>query len=120
MNVQIYVSNRNPDVLKAERFFKERRIPYQLMDLKKHRLSKKELELFAAAAGAKALVDRSGKKALERPVAHMSTDSLILAELMNDPMALISPIVRNGSRVTVGANETEWKRWVEMEKTPRP
>lgn len=39
----------------------------------------------AAAVGAKALVDRSGKKALERPVAHMSTDSLILAELMNDP-----------------------------------
>ena len=63
-----------------------------------------------------ALVDRSGKKALERPVAHMSTDSLILAELMNDPMALVSPIVRNGSRVTVGADEAEWKRWVELEK----
>ena len=64
-----------------------------------------------------ALVDRSGKKALERPVAHMSTDSLILAELMNDPMALVSPIVRNGSRVTVGAEEAEWKRWVELEKS---
>ena len=114
MNIQIYVSSRNPDVLKAERFFKERRIPYQLMDLKKHRLGKKELEVFA---GAKALVDRSGKKALERPVAHMSTDSLILAELMNDPMALVSPIVRNGSRVTVGADEAEWKRWVELEKS---
>ena len=45
----------------------------------------------------------------------MSTDSLILAELMNDPMALVSPIVRNGSRVTVGADEAEWKRWVELE-----
>ena len=116
MNIQIYVSSRNPDVLKAERFFKERRIPYQLMDLKKQQQKKKELEVFAAAVGAKALVDRSGKKALERPVAHMSTDSLILAELMNDPMALVSPIVRNGSRVTVGADEAEWKRWVELEK----
>ena len=115
MNIQIYVSSRNPDVLKAERFFKERRIPYQLMDLKKHRLGKKELEVFAAAVGAKALVDRSGRER-ERPVAHMSTDSLILAELMNDPMALVSPIVRNGSRVTVGADEAEWKRWVELEK----
>ncbi|HIR80485.1 MAG TPA: ArsC family transcriptional regulator, partial [Candidatus Limiplasma merdipullorum] len=38
------------------------------------------------------------------------------AELMNDPMALVSPIVRNGSRVTVGADEAEWKRWVELEK----
>ena len=118
MNIQIYVSTRNPDVLKAERFFKERRIPYQLMDLKKHRLGKKELDLFAGVVGAKALVDRSGKKALERPVAHMSTDSLILAELMNDPMALVSPIVRNGSRVTLGVDEAEWKRWVEQEKLP--
>ena len=67
MNIQIYVSTRNPDVLKAERFFKERRIPCQLMDLKK--------------------------------------------------MALVSPIVRNGSRVTVGADEAEWKRWVELEKS---
>ena len=113
MNVQIYTSKKNPDVLKAERFFKERRISYQLVDLKKHRLGRKELELFAAAAGARALVDRSGKKALERPVAHMSTDSLILSELLNDPSALVSPIVRNGNRVTVGADEAAWRRWVE-------
>ena len=114
MNIQIYVSTRNSDVLKAERFFKERRIPYQLMDLKKHRLGQKELDVFVKAVGAKALVDREGKKALERPVAHMATDSLIVAELLNDPAALRSPIVRNGSRVTVGADEAAWKRWAEL------
>lgn len=113
MNIQIYVNKKNPDVLKAERFFKERRIPYQMMDLKKHKLGKKELELFIRAAGsARALVDREGKKALERPVAHMTTDSLIIAELLNDPAALRSPIVRNGSKVTVGADEEVWKQWV--------
>ena len=37
MNIQIYASKKNPDVLKAERFFKERRIPYQMVDLKKHK-----------------------------------------------------------------------------------
>lgn len=115
MNIQIYVNKKNPDVLKAERFFKERRIPYQLLDLKKHKLGRKELETFARAVGVKALVDREGKKALERPVAHMSTESLILAELLNDPSALRSPIVRNGSRVTVGADEEAWKAWLEME-----
>ncbi len=114
MNIQIYVGKKNPDVLKAERFFKERRIPYQLMDLKKHRLGQKELDVFVKAVGAKALVDREGKKALERPVAHMATDSLIVAELLNDPAALRSPIVRNGSRVTVGADEAAWKRWAEL------
>lgn len=116
MNIQIYVNKKNPDVLKAERFFKERRIPYQMMDLKKHKLGKKELDLFVRAAGsARALVDREGKKALERPVAHMTTDSLIIAELMSDPSALRSPIVRNGSKVTVGADEEIWKQWVAEE-----
>jgi arsenate reductase-like glutaredoxin family protein len=80
MNVQIYVNRKNPDVLKAERFFKERRVPYQLVDLKKHRLGERELALFAKAAGsASALVDRSGPRALERPVAHMTGDALIVS-----------------------------------------
>ena len=112
MNIQIYAAKKNPDVLKAERFFKERRIPYQMMDLKKHKLGRRELELFArAAGGAQALVDRSGQKALERPVAHMSSDSLILDALMDDPSALVSPIVRNGSKATVGAQEAVWTEW---------
>lgn len=112
MNIQIYVVKKNPDVLKAERFFKERKISYQVIDLTKHKLGRKELSLFAQSAGAKALVDREGKKALERPVAHMNTESLILEELLNDPRALISPIVRNGSKITVGADETSWQSWL--------
>ena len=115
MNIQIYISKKNPDVLKAERFFKERRIAYQLMDLKKHKLGRKELQLFAQPAGAKALVDREGRKALERPVAHMTIDSLILDELLADPTALVSPIVRNGSKITVGADEAAWKQWLSNE-----
>ena len=112
MNIQIYAAKKNPDVLKAERFFKERRIPYQMMDLKKHKLGRRELELFArAAGGAQTLVDRSSQKALERPVAHISSDSLILDALMDDPSALVSPIVRNGSKATVGAQEAVWKEW---------
>ena len=114
MNIQIYVNKKNPDALKAERFFKERRIPYQLVDLKKHRLGRRELQLFAGAVGAKALVDRTGRKALERPVAHMTTESLILEELASDPSALVSPIVRNGSQITVGITETIWTRWIEL------
>ena len=114
MNIQIYASRKNPEVLKAERFFKERRIPYQLVDLKKHAPGQRELALFAkAAGGASALVDRAGMKALERPVAHMTTDSLILNELLNDPLALVSPIVRNGNAVTIGADEAVWLSWLE-------
>lgn len=113
MNIQIYVNKKNPEVLKAERFFKERRIPYQMLDLKKHKLGRKELQVFVQAAGAKALVDRSSAKALERPVAHMDTESLIVEELLHNPAALVSPIVRNGNQCTVGADEAAWKAWVE-------
>ena len=113
MNIQIYVTKKNPAVLKAERFFKERRIPCQVVDLHKHRLGARELALFAkAAGGAAALVDRSGQKALERPVAHMSTESLILDALAEDPLALVCPIVRNGNAVTVGVDEAVWLRWL--------
>jgi len=114
MNIQIYVTKSNPDVLKAERFFKERKIKVQRIDIKKHKPGARELALFAkAAGGARALVERRGMKALERPVAHMTDPNLILSELQNDPMALVSPIVRNGQKVTVGVDEAEWSRWVE-------
>ncbi len=117
MNIQIYVARKNTDVRKAERFFQERRISFQTVDLKKHKLGDRELQLFAKAAGnARALVDRSGMKALERPVAHMTGDSLILSELKNDPQALVSPIVRNGNAVTVGVDEKTWQSWVSGEK----
>ena len=113
MNIQIYVTKANPDVLKAERFFKERKIKVQRVDMKKHAPGRRELELFARAAGSfRALVDRKGMKALERPVAHMTDDNLILSELMIDPMALVSPIVRNGQKVTIGVDETEWMKWI--------
>lgn len=114
MNIQIYVTKSNPEVLKAERFFKERKIKVQRMDVKKNKPGRRELELFARAAGsARALIDRRGMKALERPVAHMTDDNLILSELLNDPMAMVSPIVRNGQKVTVGVDEAEWMKWVQ-------
>ena len=43
----------------------------------------------------------------------MSTDSLIVEALLSDPTALKTPIVRNGSKITVGADEAVWKTWME-------
>lgn len=113
MNIQIYINRKNPDVLKAERFFKERRIPFQEIDLKKHKLSPRELDVFVRVIGAPELVDRSSQKSLEKPVAHMTGDLLIVQALLDDPSALRSPLVRNGNKVTVGADETTWKMWLE-------
>ena len=111
MNIQIYVSKKNFEVQKAERFFKERRVPYQLVDLTRHPLGARELQLFAKALTAKALVDREDKKVKEHPVCYAPNDEVILAELLQKPALMRSPIVRNGNKVTLGAAEETWAEW---------
>ena len=111
MNIQIYCLKRNFDSQKAERFFKERRVPYQLVDLKKHQLVARELAFFARKFGAEALVERS-PEALSHPVAYTDDAAYILECLQQNPRFLRTPIVRNGDQATLGADETAWKAWI--------
>lgn len=69
MNIQLYAVKKNFDQQKAERFFKERRIPVQLMDMKKHKLGRRELENFARAVGARACWTRRTKRLRNTPPA---------------------------------------------------
>lgn len=112
MNIQIYALKKNFDTQKAERFFKERRIAYQLLDLKKHKLGQRELALFARRLGAENLVDRNSPDALSHPVAHTDDAAYILETLAQNPRFLRTPIVRNGEQVTLGADETAWAAWI--------
>ena len=112
MNIQIYTLKKNFDTQKAERFFKERRIPYQLVDLKKHALGQRELTLFARRLGAQRLVDRDNADALSHPVAHTDDEAYILEKLAENPRFLRTPIVRNGERVTLGVDENAWLEWI--------
>lgn len=112
MNIQIYALKRNFDTQKAERFFKERRIPYQLLDLKKHKLGQRELSLFARRLGAENLVDRQNPDALSHPIAHTDDAAYILESLVENPRFLRTPIVRNGEQVTLGADEKTWEDWL--------
>ena len=116
MNIQIYFFKKNFDVQKAERFFKERRIPYQLVDMKKHAPGLKELEVFArAAGGAYQLVDRKNIDALSHPVAHTEDARRILEYLAERPQFMLTPIVRNGRLATVGAaDEKTWGEWIKQ------
>ncbi len=116
MNIQIYVSKKNFDMQKAERFFKERRIPYQLVDVKRHPPGNRELALFARQIGAKELVDREDKKAKEHTVCYMDSEAMILEELAQNPQFLRSPLVRNGNQVTVGLQEDTWAAWLKQEE----
>ena len=116
MNIQIYCLKKNFDTQKAERFFKERRIPYQLLDLKKHKLGARELSLFARRLGAQSLVDRKSPAALSHPVAHTDDEAYILEALAEHPEFLRTPIVRCGEKVTLGADEKTWEAWLQAER----
>ncbi len=115
MNIQIYAYKRNFDAQKAERFFKERRIPYQLVDMKRHAPGARELQLFARRVGARNLVDRDNIEAMSHPVAHTDDEKIILDYLAERPQFLRSPVVRNGERVTVGVDEAAWSDWLRAE-----
>ena len=112
MNIIIYAQKKNFDTQKAERFFRERRIPYQLLEMKKHRLGQRELALFARKLGALNLIDRKNPEALAHPVAHTDDASYILETLLENPRFLATPIVRNGDEVTLGADEAAWSAWL--------
>ena len=109
MSIQIYCLKKNFDTQKAERFFKERRVSYQLMDLKKHKLGQRELSLFARRLGAQNLVDQKNPAALSHPVAHTDDEAYILEALLEHPEFMRTPIVRCGEKVTLGADEKAWE-----------
>ena len=112
MNIQMYVSKKNFDVQKAERFFKERRITVQVMDLKKHKLGEREVQVMARAGGMQNLIDREDKKVKEHPACYYNQDSLLLVAILETPWLLKSPIIRNGSKVTVGYAPETWEAWM--------
>ena len=110
--IQIYISRKNFDVQKAQRFFKERRIPFQEMDLKKHRLGQREVETMARAVGLQNLIDREDSRVRSHPACYYNKDSDLLEAVLENPWLLRSPIVRDGSRVTVGYAPEVWESWV--------
>lgn len=115
MNLQLYAVKKNFDQQKAERFFKERRIPLQVMDMKKHKLGRRELELFLRALGAEQLLDREDKRVKEHPACYYNQESLILDAILENPWLMRSPILRNGQQITVGYCPEVWTAWIEKD-----
>lgn len=111
MNIQIYFSKKNFDTQKAERYFKERRIPFQSMDLKKHRLGEREISLMLNALGIEGALDREDKKVREHPACYYTQKEMLIPEIQECPWLLKTPIVRNGNKITAGYQPTVWESW---------
>ncbi len=111
MNIQIYFSKKNFDVQKADRYFKERRIPVQWMDLKKRAPGEKEIRLMLQVLGADELIDRTDRKVKEHPACYYDRDSMLIPAIQEAPWLLKSPIVRNGNVMTAGYQPEIWEQW---------
>jgi arsenate reductase len=110
MNIQIFGKKNCSESRKAERWFKERRIPFQFIDLKEKGFSPKELETVARPIGIENLLDRESKRFKEKGLAFMSP-SRIPQVLLDDALLTKTPVVRNGSQATLGFQPDVWKAW---------
>ena len=110
--IQIYFGKKNFDTQKAERYFKERRIQVQMLDLKKHKLGEREIGLMLQQIGSEKLLDREDRKVKEHPACYYNQESLLIPAIQESPFLLRTPIVRNGNQVTSGYQPEIWEKWV--------
>lgn len=109
MNIQIFGKPKCFETKKAERYFKERRVKYQYIDLKKYGISRGELTSVLRAVKLEDLIDEGHPDAaLLRYLAHSEAK---VEKLLEDPTLLKTPIVRNGKQATVGNCPAVWKGW---------
>lgn len=111
MNIQIFGVKKCFDTQKAERYFKERKIKYQFIDINQKALSKRELESVRAAVGFKNLIDEKSKEYTKLNIAQIRSDSVKEELLLNNPKLYKTPIVRNGKQASVGYVPEVWETW---------
>lgn len=112
MNIQIFGKSKCFDTKKAERYFKERRIKYQSVDLLRFGLSGKEFDsVLRAVGGIDNLIDWNGKSESITLLKYMDDSRAKEDRVFNDPALMCTPIVRNGKQATVGYCPEIWATW---------
>ncbi len=109
MNIQIFGKSKCFDTKKAERYFKERRIKYQFVDIIKFGMSRGELNSVKNAVGLEAMID---EKDIDYPmIQYLASNEVKLDKLFECPYLIKTPIVRNGKQATVGYQPDVWAKW---------
>ncbi len=112
MNIQIFGTKKSFDTKKAERYFKERGIKFQSVDLKEKGLSKGELRSVAQAVGGlDAMIDEKCKDQNALNLVKYIADEAKEEKILENPQILKAPIVRNGKQATLGYQPDIWKTW---------
>ena len=112
MNIQIFGKTKCFDTKKAERYFKERRIKFQSINLSKFGMSRGEYNSVKNAVGGfAALVDEKSKEYEEQYIAYLAEPTDKEERLLENPGMFKTPIVRNGKKATVGYCPDVWGSW---------
>lgn len=112
MNIQIFGKSKCFDTKKTERYFKERRIKYQYVDLLRFGLSGKEFDaVLRGVGGIDNLIDWNGKSQEITNMRYMDDSVAKEDKVFDDPKLMRTPIVRNGKYVTIGYCPDIWATW---------
>lgn len=109
MNIQIFGRAKCFDTKKAQRWFKERRIKYQDIDINRFGMSRGELKSVVNALGLAALIDERAEGA--EVLKYLAYDEDKLDKLFENPRLIRTPVVRNGKAATVGYCPEVWNGW---------
>ena len=112
MNIQIFGKSKCFDTKKAERYFKERGIKYQFIDIVRYGMSNGEYNSVKnAVGGMRNLIDEKSKAYEQNFCAYLADEAAVEEKLLDNPAMFRTPIVRNGRKATVGYCPEVWKTW---------
>jgi arsenate reductase len=112
MNIQIFGTKKCNDTKKAERFFKERGIKYQFIDMKEKGMSKGKFTSVAQANdGLENMINLDGKDQDILALIKYIADEDKLEKVLENPQVIKTPVVRNGKQSTLGYQPDVWKGW---------
>ena len=112
MNIQIFGTKKCNDTKKAERYFKERGIKYQFIDMKEKGMSKGEFTAVAQAnGGIENMLDPNAKDKDALALIKYIAEEDKLAKILENQQVIKTPVVRNGKQSTVGYQPETWKKW---------
>lgn len=113
--IQIFGLKSSADTRHAERFFKERRAPFQALDLSRKPMAPGEIRRFIERFTLPGLLDREGKPFVDAGLQYMKlSESELLARVEREPKLLRLPLVRCGNLVSLGRDEETWKQMLPL------
>lgn len=112
MNIQIFGTKKCFDSKKAERYFKERNIKYQFIDMKEKGMSRGEFNnVKKAVGGTDMLINQEYKDKDLITLLQYLSDEAKEEKILENPQVIVTPVVRNGAKATIGYQPDIWKNW---------